>query len=105
VENLLPKIHDRHNRFAIIPIENIREMRKSQGDSYSFSCFNPTGSYDLNLSVPLQRDLALSLLLLNKLNFERIGKGESVDKSKDGNKSCFRNEKLNRGKFTWSPAF
>jgi hypothetical protein len=81
VQNLLPKINDRHNRFAIVPIENIREIQVAQGDGFAFSCLNPTGSYNLNLSVPVQRDVAKSLLLLNKLNYERIAKGESIDKS------------------------
>jgi len=31
--------------------------------------------------MPLQRDVAKNLLLLNKLNFERIAKGESADRS------------------------
>jgi hypothetical protein len=92
VRQLLPKINDRHNRFAIVPIENVREMQMAQGDGFAFSSLNPTGSYNLNLSVPIQRDVAKSLLLLNKLNFERIAKAESVDKSQIGNKSCFRNE-------------
>lgn len=32
-------------------------------------------------------------------------KGEAYDRSQWGNKSCFRNETINKGSFKWSPAF
>jgi hypothetical protein len=44
-------------------------------------------------------------LYINKLNFDRITKGEVFDKSQFGNKSCFRNEMISKGVFKWSPQF
>jgi hypothetical protein len=66
---------------------------------------NPTGRYFLKLDNPIQREVAKILLFINKSNYDKIVKGEAFDRSQYGNKSCFRNEKINKGDFKWSPAF
>jgi hypothetical protein len=65
------------------------------GTAYFFSFWNPTGHYSLNLAKRVEREVAMTILVLNKEAGKRITAGEKVDRSKYGNKSCFRNESLN----------
>lgn len=64
-----------------------------------WSSFNPNGRYVLDLSHPVQRDIARSLIAINKrVNAKIVGK-ERFDRSQNGNQSCFRNERINNLKF------
>jgi hypothetical protein len=80
-------IADRHNRFAMFQLwpenaaANISKCTKELGDAFNFTFFNPTGHYVLNLNQPQQREVAKCLLLLNKINFDRVTKGELKDRS------------------------
>jgi len=78
-------------------------MMEQMGQMYDFSFFNPSGHYNLNLGKPFQRELAQLLVVMNKENFDAIVAGTRADRSKDGNKSCFRNEIYNTVKFLWDP--
>ena len=68
---------------------------KKMGQAYFFSFWNPTGHYSLNLANKIERDIALTILVLNKEVGKKIAAGQKVDRSKYGNKSCFRNETFN----------
>lgn len=72
------------------------------GQAYYFSFWNPNGHYELNLGNPLEREIAMSLIVINKEAFKRIAAGEKADRSQYGNKSCFRNEKINSQSFLMS---
>ena len=72
------------------------------GRAFSFNYWNPNGRYELNLANQVERDLAVTLILLNKEAFKRMSAGEKADRSQMGNKSCFRNEKFNSKGFTWN---
>jgi hypothetical protein len=69
---------------------------------YSYCYWNPNGHYELNVANPVERDVAISLILLNKEACKRIAAGEKADRSQMGNKSCFRNESFNTKHFIWS---
>lgn len=70
-------IQDSHLKFAIInqtyradkDLSNLllTDIRKYMGiEVMYFSCFNPNGSYVLDLAKPVQRDVAKSLVAINK---------------------------------------
>ena len=65
------------------------------GQSFNFSFWNPTGHYELNIGNPVERDIAISLIVQSKEVYKRIAAGERADRSQMGNKSCFRNERFN----------
>lgn len=44
----------------------------------------------------------MSLIVINKEAFKKIAAGEKADRSQFGNKSCFRNEKINCQSFLMS---
>lgn len=85
--------------------KDLIQFRNDLGDAFSFSALNPSGHYSLNLSDKMHQELAKCLFYINKTNYERILKAESVDKSQSGNKSCFRNERVNKGDCKWTPGF
>jgi len=64
-------------------------------DAFHFSYWSPNGHYELNLANQIERDVAVTLFIMNKEVFKRIAAGEKADRSQMGNKSCFRNEKYN----------
>ncbi len=103
---LLNRIIDRHARFAIFShFEDKRiatNVCRKMGQSFFFSFWNPTGHYELNLANFLQRDVAMSLIALNKEIMNKITEGLEIDRSQRGNKSCMRNEKHNGQVFIWS---
>ena len=99
------KIRDQHNRLVFFTPTTLLQHQKVAGDAFTFSSYNPTGHYFLKLDNPVHRDVAKVLLYINKQNFDRIVKGEAFDRSQWGNKSCFRNETINKGELRWSPAF
>ena len=71
----------------------------------NFNFYNPTGHYKLNLAIPVQRDCANIILLLNKLFYAKVKAGEYKDRSQKGNASCLRNERVGGGDFIWTPDF
>ncbi len=72
------------------------------GRAFNFSYWNPNGHYELNLANEIERDIAVSLFIMNKEVAKRIAAGEKADRSQMGNKSCFRNEKYNTKLFIMS---
>lgn len=73
------------------------------GKAYSFNYWNPNGHYELNLTNPVERDVAVSIIIINKEASKKIGAGERADRSQMGNKSFFRNEKFNSKTFVMNP--
>lgn len=73
------------------------------GRAYSFNYWNPNGHYELNLANPVERDIAVTLFIINKEASKKIAAGERADRSQMGNKSCFRNETVNGKSFIMSP--
>ena len=71
----------------------------------NFNFFNPQGHYELNLAVPEQRDVANTILLLNKQFYAKVKAGEYKDRSQFGNASCLRNEKVGGGVLLWTPDY
>jgi hypothetical protein len=65
------------------------------GNAFNFSFWNPTGHYKLNLQHPIEREVAMMIIVINKEANRRILAGEMSDKSQMGNKSCMRNERYN----------
>lgn len=63
--------------------------------AFFFNFWNPNGHYELNLANEIERDIAITLIVMNKEASRVILAGERPDRSQMGNKSCFRNEKLN----------
>lgn len=70
-------------------------MAQKMGRAYSFNYWNPNGHYELNLANDVERDVAVTLFIMNKETGKRIAAGEKADRSQMGNRSCFRNEKFN----------
>ena len=70
------------------------------GNAYNFNYWNPNGHYELNLANSVERDIAVTLIVLNKESMKRIAGGEKADRSQMGNKSNFRNEKFNTKTFS-----
>jgi len=51
------------------------------GKAYGFSYFNPNGRYELNLANQVERDVAVTLIVLNKEASKKILAGERADRS------------------------
>ncbi len=102
VPHLLNRIVDRHARFYLLShFENdqiFKNVCKQMGKSFFFSFWNPSGHYYLNLSQTLEREVAQSLIVLNKEANKLMLEGQLSDRSIFGNKSCFRNEICNGAK-------
>jgi hypothetical protein len=49
--------------------------------AYSFSFWNPNGHYELNLGNFVEREVAMSLIVINKEVYKRIAAGENADRS------------------------
>ena len=98
---LMNRVVDRHNRFALFSHfphgqrTLLSKVFSRMGKAYNFNYWNPNGHYELNLGNEVERDIAVTLFILNKEVFKRIAAGEKADRSQMGNKSCFRNEKYN----------
>ncbi len=73
------------------------------GRALHFNYWNPNGHYELNLANPVERDLAVTIIVMNKEASKRIIPGEKADRSQVGNKSFFRNEKFNSKTFVMTP--
>jgi len=103
------RIFDRHNRFYLVShFQNIAKrllskIHSKMNDSYFFTFWNPTGHYSLNLGSIIEREIAMTLIVLNKEAFKLTTSGLTADRSKTGNKSCMRNEKLNGMNFVMDP--
>ena len=68
-------------------------------DTMYFSSLNPNGRYRLDLSKKVERDVAKTLIAINKRVNAKIVAKERIDRSQVGNQSCFRNERINNFKF------
>jgi len=109
VPYLMNRIVDRHVRFKLLShfndIKTFRNISKVMNKCYYFSFWNPTGHYSLNLAHYLERELAMSLLVLNKETHKLMLEGLMADRSISGNKSCFRNETYNGSPFFIDPEY
>lgn len=61
--------------------------QKLLGEAYTFTYFNPTGHYRLKLSNSSDREVAMTLLMLNRKYKLLINQGIVTDHSKVGNQS------------------
>ena len=85
---LMNRVVDRHNRFALVSHfpkaqRNLlsKLSNKMSRQAFSFCYFNPNGHYELNLANQAERDVAVSLIVLNKEASKRIAAGEKADRS------------------------
>jgi hypothetical protein len=51
------------------------------GRAYNFNYWNPNGHYELNLANEVERDVAVTLFIMNKEMGKRIAAGERADRS------------------------
>lgn len=61
--------------------------QKILGEAYKFTYFNPTGHYRLKLSNSSDREVAMTLLMLNRKYKLLVNQGVVTDHSKVGNQS------------------
>jgi len=105
---LLNRVVDRQNRFYLLGNFNQSQkaihtkVKNKMGQAFHFAYWNPTGQYSLNLGNPVERDIAVTLIVLSKEAQKKMLSGQATDKSQAGNKHCFRNEKLNGQAFVMS---
>ena len=83
----------------------LTRIHNNMGQAMNFNFWNPQGHYNLNLSIPEQREVANTILLLNKQFFLRVKAGELKDRSLMGNASCLRNEKVGGGAIIRTPDY
>ena len=108
---IMPKVKDQHTKFKVLyhfannMQSMLTRMMHSMGQALFFNFWNPTGVYDLNLSMPEQRTVAKTLILINKQFYAKVKAGECKDRSQKGNLSCLRNEKVSGGNFIWTPDY
>lgn len=109
VPYLMNRVLDRHNRFALVGHQSraqrqlLTKISQKMGKGFLFNYWNPNGHYELNLANPVERDVAVTLLVMNKEAAKRIGPGDKADRSQVGNKSFFRNERYNTKTFVMAP--
>lgn len=68
IQLLFNKVQDRHLRFKLLEGLNEEELfmaRLKMGDALGFTYHNPSGHYKLNLASSVQREIALSCMLIN----------------------------------------
>ena len=96
--SLFNRIVNRHFRKDLLQslhnVEAKSSVKEYLGEAYNFNYYNPTGHYKLRLSNKAEREVALTLLMLNRKYSQLVKEGILSDRSKLGNKSCFRNEFL-----------
>lgn len=106
---LFNRIMNRHLRYDLLQylpnIESKLIAHKHLGAAYTFTYYNPTGRYKLKLSNKPEREVAMSLLMYNRKYKLLVKQGDITDRSKMGNQSCFRNEKLSGESFTYTENF
>ena len=83
----------------------LTSLHNNIGQALNFNFWNPQGHYNLNLSVPEQREVANTILLLNKQFAAKVKAGELKDRSQFGNSSRLRNEKVAGGSIIWAPDY
>ena len=111
IELIFPKIIDKHNKFKLIQHFGwefqtmLTRIHNNMEQAMNFNFWNPQGHYCLNLSVPEQREVANTILLLNKQFFAKVKAGEYRDRSQNGNASCIRNERVGGGIIQWTPDY
>lgn len=81
------------------------KVAQKMGSAFMFNYWNANGHYELNLANPVEREVAVTLIVVNKEAGKRIAAGESADRSQMGNKSCFRNERFNSKNFIMSDSW
>ena len=105
---LLNRIVDRHNRFLLVShflnyqSTLLTKVYKRMSQAFQFSFWNPNCHYCLNLQNQVEREIAMTLIVMNKEASKKVASGEKPDRSQMGNKSCFRNEKFNSQIFVMS---
>lgn len=106
---LFNRILNRHLRYDLLQylpnVDSKLIAMNHLGQSYNFTFYNPTGHYKLKLSNKPERDVALSLLMFNRKSKLLISQGDVSDRSKMGNQSCFRNERLDGVGFVYNEDF
>lgn len=106
---LFNRVVNRHLRYDLVqqlPTVDAKQITMKQlGSAYTFNYFNPTGHYELKLANPVERDVAVTLLMFNRKYKLIVDQGDVTDRSKNGNRSCFRNEKLSGVSFNYDENF
>lgn len=98
--------HLRYDLLQYLPnVESKLIAHKHLGASYTFTYYNPTGRYKLKLSNKPEREVAMTLLMFNRKYKLLVKQGDVTDRSKMGNQSCFRNEKISGESFTYTENF
>lgn len=110
--HLLNCVRDQHAKFFMASHFNLNasilpskssfltiDIKKLMGDAFNFNFWNPNGHYVLNLSNKVERQVAICLFVMNKEARKAIEEGLLCDRSQHGNKSIWRSEKLNGGRF------
>ena len=106
---LFNRIINRHLRYDLIQllptIESKTIAMNYLGQAFNFNYYNPTGHYRLKLSNKPEKEVAQTLLMFNKMYRLLVQQGDIADRSRNGNKSCFRNEKLGGVSFVYQENF
>lgn len=109
VVTLFNRIANRHLRYDLIQTLSTYDSKllamKYLAGSFNFNYYNPTDHYKLKLGNPVEREVALTLLMFNRKAKFAIDAGEATDRSKFGNRSWFRNEKLDGVSFVYDQNF
>ncbi|CAM9221094.1 unnamed protein product, partial [Scytosiphon promiscuus] len=82
---------------CLTPLEAARLGRVVEGSAY-FNPFAPQGHYNLDMSIPADRDNFRALLSLDKVNRAYVGMKGLLDPSQHGNGHHFRNFRLGGGR-------
>ena len=104
--NRIVNRHLRNDLIQLLPTYDAKLIAMHQlSSAFSFTYYNPTGHYKLKLSNPVEREVALTLLMFNRKFKILVDQGDVTDRSKMGNRSWFRNEKLSGVSFTYDENF
>jgi len=94
---LMTSVIDRlllHTIFEGLSKSTIENILSKQQILTDFTPLNVNGHYILDLTKPFELSIATELVQLNTRTIKLIEKNKLFDRSKNGNKSCFRNETL-----------
>eukprot|EP00931_Biecheleriopsis_adriatica_P048179 TRINITY_DN27836_c0_g2_i1.p1 TRINITY_DN27836_c0_g2~~TRINITY_DN27836_c0_g2_i1.p1 ORF type:complete len:1614 (-),score=365.88 TRINITY_DN27836_c0_g2_i1:150-4991(-) len=102
---LFPCIASRSQQLSlleqVLPV-NLKKAARAVGPSLWFQEGNPTGSYNLDLSDPVDYLLAESCLLVNAWESESARYAGRADVSQSGNGEMLRNEAYNETRFVYA---
>ena len=51
------------------------------GHAFYFSFWNPNGHFEINLANHIEREIAISLIVINKEAYKKVAAGERADRS------------------------